>query len=122
MGASNHVLTFTGGKVIFQIKFVYGIFHLVYGFPHIVGVAIRCNEMELRYIELGPQFINIFFSMQFKDIPWMGKCIEGVWINQMVCEQLLDFAPHKPHGKDAGVPHAIGNKDYAAWPGDADGF
>ena len=51
VGVTNHILSFTDGKVVFQIKFKHGIVHLIDGIPHMVGIPIGGNKVELCYRE-----------------------------------------------------------------------
>ena len=69
MRISRHIRSFANGKVILQIQFVHAIIHPVYGFPHMICVAVSSNEVKLSNIELRTELINIFLSVQLKYVP-----------------------------------------------------
>ena len=52
VGVTDHILPLTSGKMIFQIKLIHGVIHPVNSFPHMIGISISGNKVELRHVEL----------------------------------------------------------------------
>ena len=69
MRVSDHILSFANRKMILEIQFVHSILHSVYGFSHMICVAVSSNGMKLCHIKLISQTVDVLFTVQLKNIP-----------------------------------------------------
>ena len=98
IGIPDQILSLTGSKMVFQKQFIHGIVHLIHCFPHVIGVPVGCDKMELGNGKSVAQSINILFSMQLKEIPRMGERVKGFRIDHTLFNDIVNLPADKAKG------------------------
>ena len=88
---AHHVSPLAGGQVVAQIVLIGLLIHLGQSFPHVVGVTVRCNEMELRHAKALPQAIDGFLSIQAEVVQTAVDLGEIRQVDAVLADQLIQL-------------------------------
>lgn len=84
VGKAGYIRPLANTEMIPQIEVERFLVHCVNLLQKIVRHQIRCEEVQALHRQTGNQFVNILFSIQFKDEGWIREAVKRFRIDDSI--------------------------------------